>query len=291
MTGNGNSCSMKPQVHPNSTTCPSLTILNIELFPKWQVLLSSAGWDSSAPWRQALPSQRGIYRYCLGFSSLLCFCVGKRVKFKPTLKEMRNKGLHCPHELAGIEQTVPRRMGMAAAAQRMYPSSPSRQWLLLLKILLLKNFSGVLHNSQNGKWCRTQKVSDGEDYHTHTYTHAHTLTQKAGFTSKRLLLLGLLGRTLACPAREASAAPASSPDLCPLHNLREQPSPSSPASPFPQLSRSSLQPCPQHALLGRLGSKSLYQPCVLPGQHPTVNCLTFPSCKFLNLIFSTFFLL
>lgn len=29
--------------------------------------------------------------------------MGKRVKFKPTLKEMSNKGLHCPQELVEIE--------------------------------------------------------------------------------------------------------------------------------------------------------------------------------------------
>lgn len=88
---------------PSTSKHPSLTIPNTELSPKWQALLSSAGWDTLVPWSQVVPSQSGIYQYFLSFSSLLRFCGGKRVKFKRTLNEMSNKGLHCPQEQTGTE--------------------------------------------------------------------------------------------------------------------------------------------------------------------------------------------
>lgn len=93
-------------------------------------------------------------------------------------------------------------MGMVAAAQRMYPSSPSHTKLLFLKILLLKKFSWGLHDSENGKWCRTQKA--GAIGKTVTHTHTHT---KGRFHIQKTSMIQNFRKNLNLPSQVSFCSP------------------------------------------------------------------------------------
>lgn len=219
----------------------------------------------------------------------LCYVfVWARVKFKPTPKEMNNKGLHCPQKLAGMEYFKQCQGRWAWQQQQL------REGILPLLPTTVTSVSEnsaaktiQLSSAWFSEWKMVQNTEgkcDREDCHTHTHT------QKAGFTSKRLLLFSIVRRTLTCPARQASAAPASSPALCPTPwRLRAAISLHPYLTPFPLLYCSTLHLCPWHVLLGRPGSKSLCQPRVYQVNIP--RCFTFPSCKFPSLISTTFSLL
>lgn len=163
-------------------------------------------------------------------------------------------------------------MGMAAAGQRMYPSSSS------MTVTSASENSAAKKTQLSSAWFSEWKtVQNGEGECDREDCHIHTLTRKAGFTSKRLLLFSILGRTSTCPARQASAGPASSPDLCLTPWLLTAAISLHPCLTFSTALLFHLHPCPRHALLGRPGSKSISHVCIRSTSH-TVSL--FPHANF-----------